>query len=284
MEGLIFSIEEFAVHDGDGLRTAIFFKGCLLRCRWCHNPEGLMPKPQRIRNRNGCLECGRCAQACPTPGECSACGKCAAFCPRGLIRIAGERWSAPALAQRVKRNFPPGIQAGVTLSGGEVFMQPEFLLELLNELAPLHRAIETSGYCSAAHFSRALERLEFVFMDVKHMDDAQHRRYTGVGNAQILENLEILKKSGVPFVIRVPAIAGVNDDVENIRRLGERLRGCESLRCVELLPYNTMAGAKYQLLDWDYEEAFAPPEKPQLDRLVAELAAMGVPAKYRKQV
>ena len=284
MEGLIFSIEEFAVHDGDGLRTAIFFKGCPLRCRWCHNPEGLVLKPQRVRNRNGCLECGRCVQACPTPGKCSACGACASFCPRGLIRIAGERWSASALAQRVKRNFPPGIQAGVTLSGGEVFMQPDFLMELLDELAPLHRAIETSGYCSEEHFSRALERLEFVFMDVKHMDDEQHRHYTGVGNARILANLEILKRSGVPFVIRVPTIAGVNDDAGNIRKLGERLQGCKSLKYVELLPYNTMAGAKYQLLDWDYDEQFEPPQKQQLDALVAELAAMGVPAKYRKQV
>lgn len=284
MEGLIFSIEEFAVHDGDGLRTAIFFKGCPLRCRWCHNPEGLSFKPQRIRNQNGCLECGRCEKACPTPGECSACGTCAAFCPRGLIRIAGESWRADALAQHVKRNFPPGIQAGVTLSGGEVFMQPEFLLELLDELAPLHRAIETSAYCSAEHFSRALERLEFVFMDVKHMDDEQHRLYTGVGNTKILENLEILKQSGVPFVIRVPTIAGVNDDIENIRKLGERLQNCKSLRCVELLPYNTMAGAKYQLLDWQYNEEFMPPDQQQLDCLVAELAAMGVPAKYRKQV
>lgn len=284
MEGLIFSIEEFAVHDGDGLRTAIFFKGCPLRCRWCHNPEGLSPKPQRVRNRNGCLECGRCQQACPTPGNCSACGTCAAFCPRGLIRIAGETWSADALARKVKRNFPPGIQAGVTLSGGEVFMQPEFLMELLDELAPLHRAIETSAYCSAETFARALERLEFVFMDIKHMDDEQHRYYTGVGNQRILENLEILKRSGVPFAIRVPTIAGVNDDVENICKLGERLQGCSHLRYVELLPYNSMAGAKYQLLGMYYGETFAAPDMQQLDLLVAELKHMGVPAKYRKPV
>lgn len=284
MKGLIFSIEEFAVHDGDGLRTAIFFKGCPLRCRWCHNPEGLILKPQRIRNRNGCLECGRCAQACPTPGECSACGKCAAFCPRGLIRIAGESWEAKDLARRVKRNFPPGIQAGVTLSGGEVFMQGEFMLELLDALKPLHRAIETSGYCSGELFARAMEHLEFVFMDIKHMDDTMHRRYTGVGNERILANLEILKNAGIPFAIRVPCIAGVNDDCENIRRLGERLQGCGNLRYVELLPYNRMAGAKYALLDWRYEEDFQPPENAQLDLLVQTLESMGVPARYRKPI
>lgn len=284
MEGLIFSIEEFAVHDGDGLRTAIFFKGCPLRCRWCHNPEGLTAVPQRIRNRNGCLECGRCVQACPTPEKCSACGVCAAYCPRGLIRIAGERWNALALAQKVKRNFPPGIQAGVTLSGGEVFMQAEFMMELLDALAPLHRAIETSAYCPPEIFTQALQRLEFVFMDVKHMDDSLHRHYTGVSNRKILENLEILKASGVPFAIRVPTIAGVNDDVENIRKLGARLQNCPSLRYVELLPYNTMAGAKYQLLDWSYEEEFAPPSSEQLECLLAELASMGIPAKCRKKV
>ena len=284
MEGLIFSIEEFAVHDGDGLRTAIFFKGCPLRCRWCHNPEGLSARPQRIRNRNGCLECGRCAHSCPTPEACAACGTCAAYCPRGLIRIAGEKWQADELARHVKRNFPPGIQAGVTLSGGEVFMQPEFMLELLDELAPLHRAIETSGHCASDLFGRALERLEFVFMDVKHMDDEKHRFYTGVGNERILQNLEILKASGLPFVVRVPTIAGVNDDDENIRRLGERLQGCEGLRCVELLPYNRMAGAKYLLLDMEYSEVFAPPEVRRLEALTALLEGMGVPAKYRKQV
>ena len=283
MKGLIFSIEEFAVHDGEGLRTAVFFKGCPLRCRWCHNPEGLLPKPQRIRNHNGCVQCGRCAGACPTPGDCTACGHCAAYCPMGLIRIAGEYWEAVDLALRVKRSFPAGVKGGVTLSGGEVFMQPQFLLELLECLKPLHRAIETSAYCAPAVFAQALEKLEFVFMDVKIMDDERHCHYTGVSNQRILSNLETLKSSGVPFTIRVPVIAGVNDSLENIYQLGERLRGCSTLRTVELLPYNTMAGAKYPLLDWNYEETFEPPEPSRLDQLVDALSQMNIPAKYRRQ-
>ncbi len=162
-------------------------------------------------------------------------------------------------------------------------MQPQFLLELLDHLKPLHRAIETSAYCPPNVFSQALEKLEFVFMDVKLMDDERHQHYTGVSNRRILDNLEILKASEVPFTIRVPVIAGVNDSLENTRLLGERLRGCVNLRTVELLPYNTMAGAKYPLLDWDYEETFEPPESHRLEQMVDTLSQMGVPAKYRRQ-
>ena len=284
VKGLIFSIEEFAVHDGEGLRTAVFFKGCPLRCRWCHNPEGLLPKPQRIRNNNGCLHCGRCEQACSSRKQCIACGQCAAYCPRGLIRIAGEYWEAAVLAARVKRNFPCGVKGGVTLSGGEVFMQPEFLLELLEYLRPLHRAIETSAYCTPDIFSQALKKLEFVFMDVKLMDDQLHQHYTGVSNRPVLENLEVLKSSGIPFVIRIPMIAGVNDSFENAFLLGKRLSGCPGLQAVELLPYNTMAGAKYSLLGWKYKEKFESPETQKLEQLVDVFSQMKVPARYRKQV
>lgn len=284
MKGLIFSIEEFAVHDGDGLRTAVFFKGCPLRCRWCHNPEGLLPKPQRIRNNNGCLHCGRCEQVCPSKKGCIACGHCAAYCPRGLIRIAGEYWEASELAERVKRSFPYGIKGGVTLSGGEVFMQPEFLLELLDDLKPLHRAIETSAYCASDIFSQVLKKLEFVFMDVKMMDDRLHQQYTGVSNRIILQNLEILKQSGLPFSIRIPMIAGVNDSLENAFLLGERLSGCPGLQTVELLPYNIMAGAKYSLLGWKYEEKFKAPETQRLEQVVDVFSQMKIPAKYRKQL
>ncbi len=284
MKGLIFSIEEFAVHDGEGLRSSIFFKGCMLRCKWCHNPEGLLPVPQRVKNHNGCLNCGRCEAACPTPDHCSACGHCAAYCPRGLIRIAGEYWEPEDLAQRIKRNFPSGMKAGVTLSGGEIFMQPEFLLALLPALRPLHRAIETSAYCEGELFSQALKELEFVFMDLKHMDSSLHRYYTGVDNQKILANLERLKSSGLPFVIRVPAIANVNDDDKNIRSVGEHLKGCKTLKYVEFLPYNVMAGAKYQMLGWQYQESFSPPSAAKLERMILLLNEMGIPARCRKPV
>ena len=206
MKGLVFSIEEFAVHDGDGLRTSIFLKGCPLRCLWCHNPEGLEMKPQRVRNPNGCLHCGRCDASCIHPEGCIACGHCAAYCPRGLIRIAGQWWESAELAERVKRNFPDLSRAGVTLSGGEILMQPAFTAELLDKLRPLNRAIETCGHGDSEWFAQILERVEFVFMDVKHMDDARHRELTGVGNGLIQRNLEQLMTSGVPFTIRVPTI------------------------------------------------------------------------------
>lgn len=284
MKGLIFSIEEFAVHDGEGLRAAIFFKGCPLRCQWCHNPEGLSIRPQRAKNPNACLHCRRCEAVCPSPGRCTACGRCVPYCPRDLIRIVGETWEATQLARHVKGFYPPHTRGGVTLSGGEVLMQPEFLLELLDALSPLHRAIETSGYCPTDLFGEVLRHLEFVFMDIKHMDEQQHRTYTGVSNQKILENLEILKASGVPFVIRVPVIAGVNDDNANMAALARRLTGCKSLRFVELLPYNRMAGAKYRMVDMEYAFSFEAPSIARLEEIVRLFDAQSVHCKYRNPV
>lgn len=282
MKGLIFSVEEFAVHDGDGLRSSVFFKGCPLRCQWCHNPEGLLPEPQRVKNPNGCLRCGRCEQVCPSPEHCAACGRCAAFCPRGLIRISGEYWEPEALAERVKRNFPDPAACGVTVSGGEPLMQPQFLCALLDALKPLNRAIETSGFAEETVFLEALKRLDFVFLDVKHMDDERHRYYTGVGNGPIQRNLDLLMESGLPFVVRVPVISGVNDSDENFNALGARLRGAARLRHVELLPYNSMAGAKYPMLGWRYEPEFHAPGAARREELADILERYGVRVQWRK--
>lgn len=281
MKGLVFAIEEMAVHDGPGLRTAVFLKGCPLRCQWCHNPEGWTMHPQRVRNRNGCRQCGACETECAA--HCTGCGKCLYRCPADMLRISGKWWDAPVLAQRIRMNEPLLREGGVTLSGGEVLMQAEFAAELLDWLAPLHRAIETSGFGSEPNWRMLLTRVELVYFDIKLADSERHRFYTGADNACILRNLEILKRSGVPFVIRIPTIRGVNDDAENMRATCALLSDAPALQGVELLPYNTYAGAKYALLDMPYPHGFEPPTQTALDAACAVFAQAGIPVSIRRQ-
>ncbi len=279
MKGLVFAIEEMAVHDGPGLRTTIFLKGCPLRCQWCHNPEGWEMRSQRVKNPNGCLHCGACAMPCET--ACGACGNCLARCPRGLIRISGKWWDARDLAERVRANEALLRAGGVTISGGEPLMQPGFLVELLDVLSPLHRAIETSGYGRAEDWEAALARLELVYFDVKLVDSEKHRRYTGVENGRILHNLKILKERGVPFIVRIPTIAGVNDDAENMTATARLLQGADALIGVEILPYNPYAGAKYALLAKSYEYAFQRPSAEVLDAALRVFEDAGIRATIR---
>ena len=273
MKGLIFAIEEFAVYDGPGIRVNVFFKGCPLRCRWCHNPEGLSPRRQILRSPNGCIGCGKCRDGCPKPDECLLCGACLRACPRGLIRIGGDEWESDALAARILR-LKPILQngGGVTFSGGEVLMQPEFLMEMLDKTAGLHRAVETSGQGKTEDFQRMLERLELVYFDLKVMDAERHKYYTGVSNERILRHAKLLMDSGVAHIFRVPYIHGVNTDEENLAAMAEFFAQADTPQTVEFLPYNEMAGAKYPLAGMTYDEDFTRPTAKDTARAYELLA------------
>lgn len=266
VKGLIFSIEEFAVFDGEGIRVNVFFKGCPLRCKWCHNPEGWEKEEQIVKNPNGCVQCGICKGVCTSPESCVLCGKCIVNCPRNLIRKSGEYYTADDLAEKLLKfeRILKNSGGGLTFSGGEVLMQADFLCELLDKTASMHRIIETSGYGNSDKFREVLKRVDFVYYDLKIMDCEKHKYYTGVSNELILKNAKLLFESGVPCVIRVPFIHGVNTDAENIKALCEFVKGASNVQKVELLMYNKMAGAKYKLAGLEYEYAFEQPDSEDL--------------------
>lgn len=225
--GIVFDIKEFAVHDGPGIRTTVFLKGCPLDCSWCHNPEGKSGEPQTMRSAGG-------------------------------QRIAGLWYTAEALARRLNRqaDILKLSQGGVTFSGGEPLHQAEFVVQVIDRLEGLHVLLDTSGYAGEPDFRRVVQRCDLVYYDLKLVDDAQHRRYTGRSNLPILHNLQVLHELGKPFVVRVPLVPGVTDTHENLSAIAGLVRGLPGLLRVDLLPYNRAAGAKYPAAGMRFEPGF----------------------------
>ena len=230
--GIVFDIKEFAVHDGPGIRTTVFLKGCPLVCQWCHNPEGQSCQPQIMHS--------------PT-GE----------------RIAGQVYSAPELAELLNQQAAilNANEGGVTFSGGEPLLQALFVAQVIDLLEGLHVLLDTSGYGAESDLRLLLARVDLVFYDLKLVDREAHRRFTGCDNDLILSNLPVVSASGKPFVIRVPLVPGVTDTDENLAALAETVRGLPGLVRVDLLPYNRAAGAKYaaagMVFDPGYDESRA---------------------------
>ncbi len=235
--GTVFSIEEFAIHDGPGIRTTVFLKGCPLRCTWCHNPEGQGFEPETMVKK----------------GEKSVCG---------------ERLSPEELASKLLRNEEIFKMngGGVTFTGGEPLSQAQFLLEVLEKLdGRIHTAIETSGYAPKEVFRMVTDKVDLVMIDIKMVDPKRHMEWTGQSNALILSNLETLIGSGKPFIARIPLIPGVNDGRENLEATAALLEGATGLQRVELLPYHKTAGAKYPMVSREYLPGFDTEVPPRLD-------------------
>ena len=226
-KGLVFSIEEFSVFDGPGIRTSIFLMGCPLRCEWCHNPEGQEFSNSIVRSPNGCVGCGSCLAASEfTNGKRQYTEKSIKNCPNNLLRYCATEYSAEELCERLYKNLAilNASGGGVTFSGGEPTSSPEFLLECLSLLdGKTNRAVQTCGYCSPTLFDKVLESCDYMLFDIKLVDDCLHKKYTGVSNALILENFKTLASSGKDFVIRTPLIPTVTDTEDNARRTAELL-------------------------------------------------------------
>ncbi|HTP00903.1 MAG TPA: radical SAM protein [Anaerolineales bacterium] len=215
--GVVFDIKEFTVHDGPGIRTTVFMKGCPLSCNWCHNPESLSMQPQYIHSPAG-------------------------------SRLAGKSYTSAELAALLngQADILRSNEGGVTFSGGEPLLQAEFVAEVMDLLPGVHILLDTSGIGSEQAFRSLVRRSDLIFFDLKLMDRAAHLFHTGRDNDLILHNLRLLSASGKPFVIRVPLVPGVTDTDENLRAIAGAVRGLAGMLHVELLPYNRAAGAKYE--------------------------------------
>ncbi len=271
--GRIFSIEEFSTYDGPGIRMTVFLKGCPLRCMWCHNPEGQHREIEPVRSPNGCLGCGACLEkGREKTGHPSLVPESCEVCPRGLIRLCGEDYTPNALISILEKNIPLLNMSGggVTFSGGEPLNQWQFVLECLRGLrGKTHRALQTCGYASSSVFETVLSECDYLLYDLKLMDDAAHRRYTGVSNSVILENYRTLAQSGIPFCTRIPLIPTVNDTAKNLSATAEFMKK-NGVGSVELLPYNRMAGGKYLMLGRKYETDFDGDLAPEARREIFE--------------
>lgn len=258
--GIVFDVKRFAVHDGPGVRTTLFLKGCPLRCRWCHNPESTAPLPQLAYYAHKCIHCGECATVCPTQAhmitdgrhefdraKCLACGQCEAVCLGGALRLYGKKITVEEAVKLVleDRDFY-GTAGGVTLSGGEPLLQPEFCFELLSALKRegINTAVDTCGNVKWEILEKVLPVTDLFLYDFKQADSSAHRRLTGQGNELILANLRRLSEVGARIEIRMPLIPELNDAANDLRAAGKIL---ETLRLerVKILPYYALARSKY---------------------------------------
>jgi pyruvate formate lyase activating enzyme len=278
--GRILRIDRGAVHDGPGVRSVVFFKGCPLRCPWCHSPETQACHAELLIREERCVACGACAGVCDAThvagrrvvvdrDRCVVCDRCAALCPTGAREVAGRRCSVDDVMAELVRDgvFYDRSGGGVTLSGGEPLMQPRFALALLQRCrqARMHTAVETCGFVHPAVMREAAAEADMFLFDLKLMDDARHRQATGVSNRRILDNLRALADAGCRVVVRVPLIPGINDDAPNLAAMGGFVAGL-GLSRIEVLPYHRAGIAKYARLGRRYA---LDPVVPPTERAVA---------------
>jgi pyruvate formate lyase activating enzyme len=280
IKGIVFNIQRYSIQDGPGIRTTVFLKGCPLRCAWCSNPESQNPRPEIAHRDSLCTQCGRCVDVCEAQaisiGEksisinrrlCTNCGRCAAVCLPGALKVFGEEMSAAEVFRQVKKDeeFYRESGGGVTVSGGEPLFQPDFVKALFKLCynAGIHTCIETCGLASVKALEKVLKYTSLVLFDIKLADPAAHRQWTGRRNETILRNLGLVMQKGIPVIIRVPLIPGINDTDEALEDIARLAAGfLKKHGNIELLPYHRFGLGKYQMLDRKYrlEELTTQPE------------------------
>ena len=287
--GIIFNIMKYSVHDGPGIRTTVFLKGCPLTCWWCHNPESQERTPELMVWDSKCIGCGECRQACKLDAvsdvtRCTVCGKCVDRCHSCAREMVGRQVTGAELLREIEKDviFYDESGGGVTFSGGEPLMQPEFLTIMLAscQRKGIHTAVDTTGFASTDTLL-AISRLTDLFLyDLKLMDDALHRQYTGVSNRLILKNLQELSLNHNNIRIRFPLIPDVNDDVCNVEKLGEFVASLRGVSQVHVIPYQPMGVCKYDRLRKDYRlQAVTAPDQEKIEAVANKLKQYGLTVK-----
>ena len=294
---LIFDIKRYALHDGPGIRTTLFLKGCPLRCAWCHNPESWSPKPQKLYKKSKCIGCGSCVAACshdaielspdgivPTENRCVLCGQCTDACPAAALEMSGRAWPMDELMAEVEKER--GVMAdsggGVTLCGGEPLMDPDYALELLRELGRrgFHRAVDTSLFVRPELIPEVARECELFLVDLKTMDSEVHRKYTGVPNEQILSNIRLLSGLDARYFIRIPLIREVNADRVNLEATARFLTSLPTPpEEVDLLPYHDIGKGKHERMWSVYNPlgyAFSAPSQKEQEAAAELFRAHGL--------
>lgn len=265
MKGTVTDIQRFSLHDGPWIRTTVFLKGCNMSCAWCHNPETLRSGPELLYYSASCMDCGECVKVCPAGAHrmeggrhvfdrslCGSCGRCAGVCFAGACILSGKLMGVEEVLEEVMQDeaYYRRSGGGITVSGGEAFMQPEFVAELLKYCREkgIHTAVETNLSFPWERMEAALAHTELVMLDIKHWDTREHRRWTNQGNVRILDNIRRLTGTGIPYIVRTPVIPGVNDSEECISSICRFLVQEGQAEYYELLRFNPFGGVKYQAL------------------------------------
>lgn len=295
--GVIFDIRKYSIHDGPGIRTAVFLKGCPLSCWWCHNPEGRSPDIEIIQRDNRCIRCGACLSVCETGAtyqhndeilldraRCTLCGACVDECYAEARQLVGRRMSVTQVMTEIEADLPFYEQSngGVTFSGGEPLMQPRFLKALLSACRQqgIHTALDTCGYASWNLIDGLRQDVNLFLYDIKVLDDPLHRKFTGVSNRLILDNLRRLSQCGSNIIVRFPLIPGLNDNDEQVRQLAELVNSLSNVSEIDILPYHSSAINKYNSLGLDYSlEGLASPQDEQLQNIAHILEKAGLKVK-----
>ena len=295
----VFNIAHYTIHDGPGIRTTVFFKGCPMNCLWCCSPESQSGESEIAWNKSVCSSCGRCYRSCRYGAvafegksmlgidrlRCVKCGACSDVCPDGAIKIVGRSFTAEQLFNEVHRDAPFWRRSGggVTLSGGEVLDQPVFAEAFLDLCRKhfVHSAIETCLFAPFATVKKITDKTDFILFDLKAMDPVLHRKLTGQDNKNILENASYLLESSKTVVVRFPLIPGINDGIDNLELLGSYVAAHRKGAAIEVLPYHSMGVGGYEMLGRNYLlQGVLPPTKAQMLRITEILNGYPVKVIY----